>query len=90
MSKVALVTGGSRGIGAATAFKLAQAGYSLCINYYSDGAAAMQVVEKIQNIGQKAVAIKADISQEEDVLRLFSLVDEQLGVIDLLVNNSLF
>jgi len=88
MSKVALVTGGSRGIGAATAFKLAQAGYSLCINYYSDGAAAMQVVEKIQNIGQKAVAIKADISQEEDVLRLFSLVDEQLGVIDLLVNNS--
>lgn len=88
MSKVALVTGGSRGIGAATAIKLAEAGYSLCINYHSDGSSAMQVVEKIQKIGRKAIAIKADISQEEDVMRLFSLIDEQLGTIDLLVNNA--
>lgn len=88
MLKVALITGGSRGIGAATAIKLAEEGYSLCINYRSDGAAAMRVVEKIQNMGQKAVAIKADISQEHDVIRLFSLIDEQLGPINLLVNNA--
>lgn len=88
MEKVALITGGSRGIGAVTAIKLAEAGYSLCINYRNDGAAAMDVVGKIQGMGQKAIAIKADVSQEDDVVRLFSLIDEQLGPIDLLVNNA--
>ncbi|PWQ94887.1 SDR family oxidoreductase [Leucothrix pacifica] len=88
MSKVALVTGGSRGIGAATAYKLAEEGYSICINYRSDAVSAMRVVQKIQNKGKKAVAIKADISQEEDVICLFSLIDEQLGPISLLVNNA--
>lgn len=88
MLKIALVTGGSRGIGAATAIKLAEQGYSLGINYRNDGAAAMRVVEKIQSMGQKAVAIKADIASEEDVIRLFSLVDEQLGPVSLVVNNA--
>lgn len=88
MSKVALITGSGRGIGAATAVKLAGQGYSVAVNYRNDSAAAMSVVEKIQAIGQKAVAIKADISQEDDVIRLFSLIDEQLGPIDLLVNNA--
>ena len=88
MNKIALITGASRGIGAATAKLLAQQGYDICINYRSDAQAAQQVVDTVIAQGQKAIAVKADISQESDVLRLFEQTDQQLGTLTALVNNA--
>lgn len=64
MNKVILVTGGSRGIGAATALKAAAAGYAVCVNYLQNIDAAKMIVEQIQQNGGKAIAIAADVSQE--------------------------
>ena len=88
MNKIALITGASRGIGAATAKLLAQQGYDICINYHSDAQAAQQVVDTVIAQGQKAIAVQADISQESDVLRLFEQTDQQLGTLTALVNNA--
>ena len=88
MSKIALVTGASRGIGAATALDLAKLGYDVCVNFKSNDALALNVVSKINQIGKKAIAIKADVSKEEDVLKLFSQIDSKLGRISALVNNA--
>lgn len=88
MNKIALITGASRGIGAATAKLLAQQGYDICINYRSDAQAAQQVVDTVIAQGQKAIAVQADISQESDVLRLFEQADQQLGTLTALVNNA--
>ncbi len=88
MNKIALITGASRGIGAATAKLLAQQGYDICINYRSDAQAAQQVVDTVIAQGQKAIAVQADISQESDVLRLFEQTDQQLGTLTALVNNA--
>ncbi|XQW84559.1 SDR family oxidoreductase [Thalassotalea piscium] len=84
--KVALVTGSSRGIGAATA--LAKQGYALCINYHSDLTAALNVVTTIESFGGKAIAVQADIAKEKDVINLFQHIDQQLGKLQLLVNNA--
>lgn len=88
MTKIALVTGAGRGIGAATAIKLAGEGYSICVNYISDEKSALSVVSKIESLGCKAIAVQADVSKEEGVERLFSIMDEKLGAISLLVNNA--
>ncbi|MGY5452798.1 SDR family oxidoreductase [Agarivorans sp. MS3-6] len=88
MNKVAIVTGAGRGIGAATAIQLAKQGYSLCINYLADEQSALAVVSQIEGAGGKAIAVRADVSEEEQVLRLFQIVDQQLGAIDLLINNA--
>ncbi len=86
--KIALVTGSSQGIGRATAERLAQSGADIVINYRSKASAAAEVKAHIQEMGRRCVAIQADVSQEEDVLRLFSEANETLGPIAILVNNA--
>lgn len=88
MDKVLIVTGGSRGIGAATACLAAEQGYAVCVNYLRNQNAANRVVNSIQQMGGQAVAIAADISSERDVIRLFETVDKQLGTVTALVNNA--
>jgi len=88
MNPIVLITGGSRGIGAATAKHLAQQGYSICINYLSNKEAANKVVTDIKNHGGKAIAIQADVSNEEEVLTLFKTIDENVGQLTHLVNNA--
>lgn len=88
MRKVLLVTGASRGIGAATARLAAERGYDVCVNYLRDTEAAREVVADIQRAGGKAIAVAADISVEAEVVRLYETIDRELGVISALVNNA--
>ena len=89
MSKpIMLITGGSRGIGAATALGAAARGYRVAITYLGNVAAANEIVQKIQQGGGEAIAIQADVGIEADVLRLFKTVDEKMGVLHALVNNA--
>lgn len=83
-----LVTGGGRGIGAATARLAAERGYTVCVNYRSNRAAADAVVADIESRGGTAIAVGADVSMETDVLRLFQAIDERLGPLRALVNNA--
>ncbi len=83
-----LVTGGSRGIGAATARLAAERGYTVCVNYRSNRAAADAVVADIESRGGTAIAVGADVSTETDVVRLFQAIDERLGPLRALVNNA--
>ena len=82
------MTGGSRGIGAATARLAAERGYAVCVNYRRNGAAAEAVVASIAAAGGTALAVAADVSSEPDVVRLFETVDGRLGPIGALVNNA--
>jgi len=88
MDKVLIVTGGSRGIGAATARIAGRRGYAVCVNFLKNKVAAKQIVDKINADGGQAIAVGADISKEEEVLELFSTVDDSLGKISALVNNA--
>ena len=88
METVVLITGGSRGIGAATARLAAERGYSVCVNYRRDRAAADAVVGDVRTAGGRAVAIAADVSVEDDVVRLFDTCDRTLGSPAALVNNA--
>lgn len=89
MSKpIMLITGGSRGIGAATALGAAARGYRVAITYLGNVSAANEIVQKIQQGGGEAIAIQADVGIEADVLRLFKTVDEKMGVLHALVNNA--
>ena len=88
MDEVLLVTGGSRGIGAATALLAARKGYAVAVNYTSNEAAAADVVRAIQAGGGKAFAVHADVAQEDQVLRMFGEVDARLGRLTALVNNA--
>ena len=85
---VILVTGGSRGIGAATAILAAKRGYDVAFTYQSNAKAAAEVAEKIQAAGRKALMLQADVSIEADVVGLFKQVDAQLGRLVALVNNA--
>jgi NAD(P)-dependent dehydrogenase (short-subunit alcohol dehydrogenase family) len=86
--KVAVITGGSRGIGAATARLAGQHGYAVCVNYRQDRAAAEQVVAEILRGGGKAIAVQADMRSEPDIVAMFAAVDAQLGRVTALVNNA--
>jgi NAD(P)-dependent dehydrogenase (short-subunit alcohol dehydrogenase family) len=88
MNKVLIVTGGSRGIGAATAELAGQRGYAVCVNYLHNRAAADVVVEATERAGGKAIAVTADVAVEDDVMRLFETVDRELGTVTALVNNA--
>ena len=88
MAKVVIVTGGSRGIGAATARLAGQRGFDVCVCYRVDAAAAARVVADVEASGQRATAVPADVSIEADVERLFVSVDEHFGSLDALVNNA--
>lgn len=86
--KVIVITGGSRGIGAATAQLAAVQGYSVCISYIRNRKAADEVVDAIRNSGGQAIAVQADVASEPDVVRLFETVDANLGTVTALVNNA--
>ncbi len=88
MSGVLIVTGGGRGIGAATARLGAARGYAVCVNYRTNAEAAAAVVAKIETAGGRAIAVQADVAREEEVIRLFEAVDKELGPVTALVNNA--
>lgn len=88
MQKVALITGSSRGIGAATAIVLAKQGYDLCINYYQNQTAANELLQTLEQYPVRAIAVQADVAQEADVVRLFQTIDQELGTLTALVNNA--
>jgi len=85
--KVLLVTGSSRGIGAATALLAAKQGYAVCLNYINDEKSAFCIRDEILNLGGKCIAVRADVSNEQQVINIFDDIDRQLGVITHLVNN---
>lgn len=88
MAKVVVVTGGSRGIGAATAVVLAERGWDVCVGYRADAEAAGVVVATCQSMGVRAVAVGADVSREAEVVGLFESVDVSLGTLTALVNSA--
>ena len=85
---VMVVTGGSRGIGAATARLAADRGYAVCINFVNSKEAAEKLSMEINSRGKKAISVQGDVSLEADVVRLFARVDKELGRVTALVNNA--
>ena len=88
MPGIVLITGSSRGIGAASALLAAKRGWAVCVNYVSKADRAEQVVAAIRATGAKAIAVQADTAREADVKRLFERVDADLGRLTALVNNA--
>ena len=88
MDRVLLVTGGGRGIGAATARLAAERDYAVCVNYLRDRSSAEKVVSEINRENGKAIAVAADVASEADVVRMFETVDRALGRLTALVNNA--
>jgi len=88
MNKVVIVTGGSRGIGAATSKLLASKGYAVCVNYHSRVADAESVVAQITELGGRAFCFAADVSNESDVIKLFDATEQRFGQVTHLVNNA--
>jgi enoyl-[acyl-carrier protein] reductase III len=86
--RVALVTGGSRGIGRACALRLAEAGADVVVNYVSSQQAAMDVAEQITDLGRKAYVVKADVSEQDDVQSLMEFIAEEVGQLNILVSNA--
>mgnify|MGYP006291075255 FL=1 len=88
MDKILLVTGGGRGIGAATARLAASQGWTVAVGYSQDEASAQAVVERIVDQGGQAMALQADVAQPDQVLRLFDQIDQRWGPLHALVNNA--
>ncbi len=88
MNKVLLVTGGSRGIGAATALLAAKNGWSVAVNYTANSLAADEVVRQIRASGGQAMSVQADVAEEAQVLHMFEHIDAKLGRLTGLVNNA--
>ncbi|SEO99168.1 SDR family oxidoreductase [Pseudomonas sp. NFACC39-1] len=87
-TKVAIVTGASRGIGAEIAKQLARDGYAVAINFANSAAEASKLVVQLRQAGHQAIAIKADVSSAVDVRRMFDETEAQLGKVDVLINNA--
>jgi len=83
-----LITGASRGIGAATARLAAHQGYALCLNYHQREDAVKQVLEQVHAAGASAITVKADVANESQVLQMFEMIDREFGRLDVLVNNA--
>ncbi len=88
MRQVLLVTGGSRGIGAATALLAARRGYAVAVNYATNAAAADEVTHRIRAEGGTAISVRADVGHEDQVLAMFARIDAELGPLTALVNNA--
>lgn len=88
IQQVLLVTGGGRGIGAATALRAARDGYAVAVNYAHDAASAESVVARIQDAGGTAIAVRADVADDAQIMALFDQIDERLGRLTGLVNNA--
>lgn len=88
MNPVALITGGSRGIGAATALQCARHGYRVVVNYQAQAAAADAVVEQIRSDGGQAISVRADVADEAQIVAMFQRVDREFGPVRALVNNA--
>jgi NAD(P)-dependent dehydrogenase (short-subunit alcohol dehydrogenase family) len=88
MSKVMLITGASRGIGAATARLAAAEGYALCLNFHHRQDAAQSLLEELKSAGIRAIAVVADVADETQVAGLFAAIDDEFGRLDVLVNNA--
>lgn len=88
MAKIALVTGGSRGIGAAACRLLARDGWDIAVNYRSDAPAAEAVVSEVTKAGCRAIAVQGDVGSEADVIALFETTERALGPVDGLVNSA--
>ena len=86
--KTIIITGASRGIGAATALMAAQKGYAVCVNYLQNKTAAMEVVKRIEANGGTAMPYQANISSEKEVIEMFDYVENEWGYVDALVNNA--
>jgi len=83
-----LITGASRGIGAATARLAAHQGYALCLNYHQREDAVKQVLEQVHAAGVSAITVKADVADEGQVVQMFEMIDREFGRLDVLVNNA--
>ncbi len=88
MKRVSLVTGASRGIGRATAIRLAEDGYDVVVNYLRQGDAARDVVDRIEQAGRRSLAIRADVASRDEVRRMVGEATETLGPVSVLVNNA--
>jgi enoyl-[acyl-carrier protein] reductase III len=86
--KVALITGSSRGIGKATALRLAEAGYDIVINYARSKKSALETAEEIEALGRKALIVKANVGDVEKIKEMFLQIDEEFGRLDVFVNNA--
>lgn len=88
MNKVVLITGGSRGIGRATAVLAGSRGWTVAVNFTANAEAAADAVAEIESAGGRAIAIRADVSREDDVVAMFESIDRSFGALDGLVNNA--
>ncbi|KAJ6070622.1 hypothetical protein PENARI_c002G08215 [Penicillium arizonense] len=86
--KVAIITGASRGIGAAISLKLAHQGANIALNYKSNANAAEEVAKEIRTLGVRAITLKADVSQQEEVKAMFEAAQKEFGRLDIVVSNS--
>jgi len=88
VGRVALVTGGSRGIGRAIALELARRGNAVAVNYRSNESAALEVVDEMKSVGGSGIAVRADVGDSDEVVAMFQTVTDRLGPIEILVNNA--